>query len=426
MRNIAMPICAQRRCRGVTLLEILVAIAILAVGISAVMQVFPMGYAASNKSTAQVMAYELAARRLEEARSAHLFGGIPSNNDVDRYRYWGNMNAPNPDGNVAKEVNTAGRFVAFDNVQAPEDKFFYRVECLPVVDTCAKYLEFPFESDDPGYSITNVAENFRGFATMYRITVTVRGPLASAEQAADANWHNYNRAAVEANLSTMFANRSLGDCLLAEEKRLRKQIGAQQKWNVEENGRFLYVKGFSNDYPYPEDFSVLYKTRLALEEETDSGPTVVGNDGSGNMAALPRNVMGMRGGVEQRVYGDYFTGEGLNRLGLDNIVIFREVVGTTPTEYIAETNKLIGIHPPNKGPFPSATYWTFELLNDLYGADGDYAARPVPIMDSTYNGANVITDGYIGYDAGQYSKTGGVVTITGTRVRFLMKMEYRP
>ena len=89
------------------------------------------------------LAYELAARRLEEARGYVLFGGNPNNgNTLSSFAYWGS-GAPAPDGTTYKAVSTNGKFVAFSTSKAPEDKFFYKIDCLPAVDNRRLYLEYP-------------------------------------------------------------------------------------------------------------------------------------------------------------------------------------------------------------------------------------------------------------------------------------------
>ncbi|MCR4784762.1 MAG: prepilin-type N-terminal cleavage/methylation domain-containing protein [bacterium] len=310
------------RCRGVTLLEIVIAAAILAVGLGTCLQVFPMGYAAATKAKNGTVAYELASKRLEIARSYALFGqsgktGVDSS--------FGNALAPNPDGNY-KEVNTGGQFVACGS-SSPENRFFYRVDCLPVVDSQRLYKEYPYskpetrsnyrmkvagttgdlDANTSGELAVDVAtgNGQEGFASMYRITVTVRGPLLKAEQASDANWGSYSSGASEAVLSTMVANTYLGDALLAQDIRVTRD-GSQFREIHEvpyksgdrdkifrHNYTYLYsrtmafrdaryhdlnklwVKPISGKM-HPENFSVLEPAQLSVVELADTGPSVIG------------------------------------------------------------------------------------------------------------------------------------------------------
>ena len=310
------------RCRGVTLLEIVIAAAILAVGLGTCLQVFPMGYAAATKAKNGTVAYELASKRLEIARSYALFGqsgktGVDSS--------FGNVLAPNPDGNY-KEVNTGGQFIACGS-SSPENRFFYKVDCLPVVDSQRLYKEYPYskpetrsnyrmkvagttgdlDANTSGELAVDVATGSgqEGFASMYRITVTVRGPLLKAEQASDANWGSYSSGASEAVLSTMVANTYLGDALLAQDIRVTRD-GSQFREIHEvpyksgdrdkifrHNYTYLYsrtmafrdaryhdlnklwVKPISGKM-HPENFSVLEPAQLSVVELADTGPSVIG------------------------------------------------------------------------------------------------------------------------------------------------------
>jgi type II secretory pathway pseudopilin PulG len=446
------------RASGVTLLEILVAVAVLAVGLSTIFQIFPMGFAASAKSSAQTTAYELAARKLEDVRNNHLFGGVPnsaSSLSTDWWKYWGRRDAPNPDDATYSEVNTGGHFRAFSADQAPERSFFYRVHCVPVVDpphpgdpnSISKYMEFPYALEDPPV-------NWRGFASMYRVTVTVRGPLKAREEAEDAQWENSlaQKGAVEAKLITYVANKGLGDALLAEDpndpnkalsgyKEGTKPIreGALPDGSPAPGADYVHIVGLDGGYPFPENFTVFRhfvnpvdgaprRVSLSLYEFEDTGPTVVVAGEVKRREEYLTNVS----------YTKRLNGLGQNLTGLDNVVIFCD---TEDGGFIAESNKVIAIHPPGTFFSPPAypytytsTLWRLDLLNPLIISDGDFplrkddSLRRSPLLDETtdletennefQNGNN----GKFGYPVGQVS--GG--SITGTRVRFLMRLEEWP
>ena len=452
------------RASGVTLLEILVAVAVLAVGLSTIFQIFPMGFAASAKSSAQTTAYELAARKLEDVRNNHLFGGVPnsaSSLSTDWWKYWGRRDAPNPDDATYSEVNTGGHFRAFSADQAPERSFFYRVHCVPVVDpphpgdpnSISKYMEFPYALEDPPV-------NWRGFASMYRVTVTVRGPLKAREEAEDAQWENSlaQKGAVEAKLITYVANKGLGDALLAEDpndpnaatatgtnnpgyKNGTKPVreGAFPGAVPASGADYVHIVGLDGGYPFPENFTVFrhfvdrlsnrpLRVALSNHEFEDTGPTVL----SGGVPQQ-RDVF-----LTDVGYFGRMSGTGQNLTGLDNVVIFCD---TQDGGFIAESNKVIAIHPPGTvftSTTPPYTYtstlWRLDLLNPLIISDGDFplrkddSLRRSPLLDETtdletknnefQNGNN----GKFGYPVGQVS--GG--SITGTRVRFLMRLEEWP
>jgi len=453
------------RASGVTLLEILVAVAVLAVGLSTIFQIFPMGFAASAKSSAQATAYELAARKLEDVRNNHLFGGVPNAADPlsnDWYKYWGRRDAPNPDDATYTEVNTGGHFRAFSADQVPERSFFYRVHCVPVVDpphpgdpnSNSKYMEFPYSLDD--------GATWGGFASMYRVTVTVRGPLKAREEAEDDQWENSlaQKGAVEAKLITYVANKGLGDALLAEDsadpscatgtvnsgyrlgtKPVREGVfpGATPAKGAD----YVHIVGLDGGYPFPENFTVFrhfvnwdsnlpLRVALSSYEFEDTGPTVL----SGGVPQQ-RNVFLTDAGYLGRM-----SGTGQNLTGLDNVVIFC-TAKDDPNVFVAESNKVIAIHPP--GPIPAtsdvpgytSTLWRLDLLNPLVLSDGDFSGRHVDslrrsrLLDDSDDTAEVETlnskfqngnNGKFGYPVGQVS--GG--NITGTRVRFLMRLEEWP
>src|SRR5690606_20277456 len=110
--------------------------------------------------------------------------------------YWGSEVAPNPDGTAFVEVFTNGNYRQFSSTSSPEKNYFYRVEAMPVIDPGMKFLrELPYEEDGI----------HKGFATMWRLTVTVRGPLQTVAEAQEDAWANnilLRKKAVEAKLAT--------------------------------------------------------------------------------------------------------------------------------------------------------------------------------------------------------------------------------
>lgn len=356
----ARPLPRPGRPAGVTLLEILVAVSVLAIGLGTVFQVFPMGFAASSLSKSKTIAYELAARKLEDVRASALFGGITGGSAADRYRYWGNPNAPNPDP-VATDyrmVNTNGLFKAFSSTSNPEKNFFYRVECAPVVDPA---LRFAREQAYQG----------GGFTTMWRIVVTVRGPLQTVAEAQEAVWSEntlLRKGAAEAKLATYVANKRLGYAVLATNLLAHPTGGVN-------NPRSVLIQAPAGGYPSPENFTVFYLTGLRLAdsliEVADTGPFEV-LDRYGGPAA-----------------GVTF---GLNQLGLDNVVLYHET-DTGGGTYVAESNKIIAIYEPG-APRPahvtaSSTFWALELLNPVGFRDQDYSTR-AGLLDRTFNDSTVV------------------------------------
>jgi type II secretory pathway pseudopilin PulG len=457
------------RASGVTLLEILVAVAVLAVGLSTIFQIFPMGFAASAKSSAQTTAYELAARKLEDVRNNHLFGGIPSDPDM----YWGSINAPNPDGTTYSEVNTDGAFRAFPGDLTPERSFFYRVHCVPVVDPPPprtaqadmrppKYLEYPHILDPA--SEESWKTQWRGFASMYRVTVTVRGPLKTLAEAQDDQWINSlaHKGAVEVKLVTYVANKKLGEALLAIDPRCTAETtdsgnfgpdgvpskpvrtghftaGATSVAVPATGAGFVHIVGLDGGYPFPENFTVLNRNTLSATEINDTGPTVVVHDG-----ILDVDVVKDR---ESYLFPPgYHTdplqmrGYGLNRTGTDNILIVYKV---SDGRFIAESNKIVAIHPPGtltSGYSGTNSLWRLDLHNPLIASDGDFDGRHGSgddtngfcswLADKTFDSdSSLRTEGEGDSDSDKYGYpawTGNPPQDYNTRVRFLMRLEKWP
>lgn len=452
------------RASGVTLLEILVAVGVLAVGLSTIFQIFPMGFAASAKSSAQVTAYELAARKLEDVRTNHLFGGIPTDTDM----YWGSLNAPNPDGNAFAAVNTDKAFRAFPGDKVPERNFFYRIHCIPVVDPPPprvaltdlrppKYLEYPHRLNPA--STSTWANQWRGFATMYRVTVTVRGPLKNLAEAQDDQWANSlsRKGAIEVKLVTYVANKKLGDALLAIDPNCDYETGAsaahynsgskpvREKSLIDVDpvdGRldatpapganFVHIVGLDGGYPFPENFTVLNRNTLSATEINDTGPTVVVHEGSLD-EVKDRELHLFPPGYHTDPL--QMRGYGLNRTGTDNVLIFYRV---SDERFIAESNKIVAIHPPGTQTAGYSgtgnTLWRLDLYNPLIASDGDFGGRhgsgddtnglSSRLIDNTWDSDSALrgTGSKYGYPAWK----DGSAPLKCTRVRFLMRLEKWP
>lgn len=461
----ALPLSRQgTRASGVTLLEILVAVAVLAVGLSTIFQIFPMGFAASAKSSAQTTAYELAARKLEDVRNNHLFGGIPSDPDM----YWGSVNAPNPDGTTYAEVNTDGAFRAFAGDLTPERSFFYRVHCVPVVDPPPprtaqadmrppKYLEYPHILDPD--STESWKTQWRGFASMYRVTVTVRGPLKTLAEAQDDQWTNSlaQKGAVEVKLVTYVANKKLGEALLAVDPNCTFETTASGSYGppgvpskAVRDGEFIpgtsssavpatgasviHIVGLDGGYPFPENFTVLNRNTLSATEINDTGPTVVVHEGSVDVVKDRELYLFPPGYHTDPLQ---MRGSGLNLTGTDNVLIVYQV---SAGHFIAESNKIIAIHPPGtltSGYSGTNSLWRLDLHNPLIASDGDFDGRhgsgddtngfSSRLMDETFDSDSALKKPGAGNEKFGYPAwTGNPAPTNCTRVRFLMRLEKWP
>jgi prepilin-type N-terminal cleavage/methylation domain-containing protein len=398
--------------RGVTLLEILVAVAILAIGAVTVFQVFPMGFAASAKAKYRSIAYELAQKKLEEVRNAALFGGTTSDPDA----YWGDIGAPDPNNSGDDVVvNTDGQWVAFD---APYSNYYYDVECVPVIDPDMNYKEYMFDEEN--------GSGYRGFASMWRITVTVYGPF---EQESDMSIPAATRQAVKVQLVTYVANKVLGEAEVVDDIDIDdSHYSGGGSYPPPTENRKIWVQkvGAKNStsaverYPGVHNFTVFTLGNLSNPELADTGPTRLASDG----VSLT----------------------GLNVLGLDNVVIYvwkKDQNTENPAGrrgWVAETNKLVDIYAPDDpgnqdgsvnvtggAGDPRNTYWCLVLQRDIYGWDSDYSGRS-SATDTSITSDSSATASYImdqecqGWSFIDNSSTDKGYPAEDTRVRFLLKV----
>lgn len=499
----------KRGIRGVTLLEILVSVAVLAVGLGIAFQVFPMGFAVSAKSKNLSLAYELAAKRLEEARGRVLFGGNRANTSITNGErsFYGNLRAPNPEasGETAySQVNTNGQWIPCGTVGTPEAYYYYKIDCIPVIDTRGLYAEFPhyykndnsFRPDtmsgsapwtDSSYNNGNVLAD--GFASMYRITVTVRGPFplpangtaalaANSTRASDSVYNALDstskHALSEAVLSTIVSNSRLGDGLLAKDIKLRYPNSVKShvsglgcRYPIADGlvNNVIYVKGYGGTGASlrAENFTLLFTPNLSSMELDDTGPTIVSSAvAAGSTLTSLEQLVDRSTGVDEKykanahyksLYGSNLVGNlknaalmngtycGTNLYNMDNIVIFCPTKAKSYQHsscnfnnggWVAESNKLWRMTPPNAAG-NTESYWKFELVNELFGRDGDYTtniskpsgygsgtvSREGYLMDKVFDGDILLSDNYIGYPKGSGSGSG----VTGTRVRTLVTIE---
>ncbi len=286
--------------RGVTLLEILVAVAVLAFALSAIFQIFPMGFSASARASYTATAYELAGKKMEELRSTRIFGGDPdpskANTNADTYahfglhvnhddatRSWRNFSGTNPssvaDTSAYYFPDTNGVYKPFStDGYDVESKYFYKVELVPQCDVIQKSGNFPTCYEG---TATTSTSKWLGFCDAYRATVTVRGPVRSAANAQDDAWTHYKKAAVEVTLSTLIANKEFGVGYLAYDvvSRYVEKGGDQNNEKMRTQGindsRTIFVTGPNGSRLYPENFTVLNPFHLTQNERWDTGPAIV-------------------------------------------------------------------------------------------------------------------------------------------------------
>lgn len=292
----------QKSYAGVTLLEILIAVGILALSISAIMQVFPMGFSSSARASYTAIAYELANMKMEEIRSTYIFGGDPDPkldcNNKDTYKFFGYrydhplsvIYGEQYDFRKIGDVKKFHEFRSSDGANV-ESRYFYRVEMIPQVDACQKsgnyiYASAKTSGSDGDNEIGSLNDSNRfiehgwcyGFCDTYRVKVTVRGPVRKLDHAQDENWKYYKKAAVEANLATIITNKELGLAYLALDQVCRIIDDSNTERMMSDwyrlDSRSIYVTGPGGKRFYPETFTVLRPEHLTMNERWDTGPAI--------------------------------------------------------------------------------------------------------------------------------------------------------
>ena len=533
----------KRRFLGVTLIEMIVAIAVFAIGMGTIFTVFPSGFAVAQKNKSLSTAYALAAACLEMCRQYDMFGGSCYDSSGSTYgltdrKMFGCQKAPFTTDSRGQLLNTNGEFKQCDKIfkfsgTTPESYYFYSTYYVPVVDLNRIYAEYPHKrvgadirginknpypqtSASCGHTACNNSK-WEGFASMYRITCVVRGPYPPGTKASDVKDESFDKTSgpVEAILSTMIANDRLGDALLAEEKIVRQDIPQRDSDyddRLESLGKpYIYEyapdadgDGLSNcpenffirikklvGRVRPEDFTCFLPGALNYLELADTGPTIVGGDMRPDDTIQLYNTATQNELVSKREYAQYIEDEfgstytkgleyydnvfdasgpyaysnkvklhtenqiqinGSNILGLDNVVIYcpkYDQTGTTEHYahelcsyenggWVAESNKIIRMYPPNSAG-NNSEHWRFDLLNALIARDTDFTVsnpgalestsryadynrdryRQGLLMDKVFDGDSIVMHNgsrHAGYPVG--NKNGNL--IRGTRVRSLV------
>lgn len=348
--------------KGVTLMEVMVALVILTIGLYMTYSTFPLGFSASYRSKNRTIATELAQQKMEDViNNRELIECYHHETNADcrclppdvsdtnflydnltydcRYFYGGKLDS----GQVKNSTYCAYHMGTKDDINwkpfpSPNNMWWYHIDVIPVIDP---------------------AKKFRSMGDLMKITVSIRGPFIK-----DTNFTSWDaivkkapRGFVEVVFSTLQTN---------------KFLGATSITGIGSNGYVLYVENIRN-------FTVINKDNLSLEESKD-----------------PPKVT-MYGKNES--YGGYLmmTEQGGNFYNLDNVEIVRNsiypVSGQTIKIQVSMTNKAVyidaGTNPPNPETtvkIPGEITLLFPLYYDNNGQETSKYHETIPSKPGTYYG----------------------------------------
>ncbi len=382
--------------RGVTLLEILVAMVVLTGGLFMVFNIFPKGFAASYRSKNQTIATQLAQGRLEEIiqnkEPADCRGGSNCLYRMPRV-------ISEPETGISFDPLTSGMGTNCDQLYVnPGDYgvsgstrmgtlctfhmgvvddyssweqfsenpwFWFHVQVTPVLDRSSNYPAF-----DPNDN-TNRKTLYRDYGSCSRVTVRVRGPIDNI-----TNWDTVmtaggGRLPAEVVLSTYVANKYLASTLIdtggTNSTFALSPAGPHGVWNDPSKAHWIIVDDIRN-FTIFNTLRQAEKTPSWLFHVNSAGVLPV-NEISTQQARLYGNTAGYGDRTAPPRYPDnpdstslsYNYGWGQNyrhnvgnNKSLDNVVIVRRdsVSGgfeTGTDRLLIQTNKIVTINPSNNG-----------------------------------------------------------------------------
>lgn len=344
------------RRKGFSLLEVLVAVALAAVGFLTIFELFPIGFQAGAKAQARSIAVGLAGELLGRFRR-ELSQGYPSTSWYSFYpANAGNIATLYDDGTAFKQCapsvastpdpdttyttgDPSGYRIGAD--QPTSSQYYWRAEIYEVIDPLQKAL--PVSGDQSAITVLRSPSNTQtrwfkeSLISMRRVTVYVMGPFpysASANEALvnqgplNGKQRNY---AVEVRMATYVAKVNLGDSFLTSDLAPTPQGAVASPILVPVDS----VQGF---------WAYAGGSRLSTNEILDTGPAFTG-----------------------------LTTQGQDYLGLDNVWIGDDPQSQNSTTVTTgESNKVIGIIADFHNSTSAPTY-QLQLLKPIrgYKIDGD-------------------------------------------------------
>ena len=420
------------RPRAFSLIEVLVAIALAAVGFATMFELFPFGFAASARSESRIKATAIASdimasyRRVLQAGPNNYSLAVGFTPNVNVYKGYDNPNgvaqatyamfAQYTQTYTETQLNCGGvpgnpwnnDYTKLPGVTG-DPTYYFKVWVDEVIDPTSKFED---ASDLLISQNLNIQPKFAPYApdlvNLRRVTVFVRGPLPSFA-AADAFNGNLPATQTAPTTPSAGAGGGVGTALSGSAVEVRlvsyvanPRLATFELWQpagpgalLDNVGISLYTGQFTNrlylsntDDPstncMPDNFTVFNRAHLSQYEYDDTGPY------SHRQASI----------LNSPVYPDYCYG--LNELHLDNIWIgfpsqYDPPNGPGLADYdhnfvsdpqganlhlTGEGNKVIGIGQDQYG------YWYLTLLNPIRGLPNPTSSQLTYTYYPTYQYSN--------------------------------------
>ncbi len=415
---------SYRRQKGVTLLEILVAMVVMTIGLFMVYQIFPMGFATSLRSRNKTIATQLAQQKLEEILQSrqeveclyHKSGGV----DQCKYRplqiYTGGIANSLPNESIyfgsdfdcrfyysipgTTRGTTVGHFdsgvlddpASWTPFDPPMNNFWWHVQVIPVIDPAANYAAY-----DP---TTDRGSLYRDWGCLSQVVVRVRGPVDNIGQdiartgtAKRLSGPTSPRIPVEVVLSTFVGNKFLPSTEFDA-----ASWGIFVDESQKEYFKRVMVKNIRN-FPF--------FNRLTNEEMNDLSIIFYEDKASGNVTPVP--------GHEPYVYDSSshtYSGDA-NKYKLDNVVI--EQWDTVTNHSLYQTNRLLSVEPDDPWGNPVVS----QIKGYMYFARPLYYNGSLTSNPSNPNSTNINDQSMLEKDsANKLWLRGAVSDSTHTRFRY--------
>lgn len=352
---------------GFTLIETLVAIAIAAVGLLTIFELFPAGFAASAKSQARVVATTIASDIIANYRRVLSNPSDGNFSNLTRYTqsYTESLGSNKYSNN----------YTVFGGVTG-DSSYYYKIWINEVVDPYQKYQSAISMTEnvanrplDSNYALPDVVG-------LRRVTVFVRGPFSNGTTATgganDPNFvtggsanQRHVSGAVEIKMATYIANYKLGY--------------ATTGYACGPGSGIAINRVYLASTAATANFTIFNPAFLSTEENDDTGPPSTAKYSTmytGGVANIPPTLVTSTG--NQKLWG-------INELKLDNVWIgsmndynynWYGGLNGSGLQYSGESNKIINIQKDTTSAAPLNGLYYLELLHPIRGTPTGNSTTP--------------------------------------------------